>query len=100
MEDVYDDLIDDKTFNAALDHLMLFRLPTTIRQVKDEFKIEAKNAVSFEQMDSVGQVGMTTSIAAENRVVATEHSSTSPDNQTIKMAKLPAPYCSYKIHTV
>ncbi|KAL4205785.1 hypothetical protein AB4K20DRAFT_1236115 [Rhizopus microsporus] len=45
MEDVYDDLIDDKTFNAALDHLMLFRLPTTIRQVKDEFKIEASKSI-------------------------------------------------------
>ncbi|ORE04345.1 hypothetical protein BCV72DRAFT_264026 [Rhizopus microsporus var. microsporus] len=43
-----------------------------------------ENVVSFEQIDSVGQDGMTTNIAAENRVVATEHSSMSPDNQQLK----------------
>ncbi|RCH92197.1 hypothetical protein CU097_011376 [Rhizopus azygosporus] len=96
---------------------MLFKLPATIHQVKDEFKIEAGKpfktvgpqgklrAVQNIQrlmlnVDSVGQVGMTTNIAAENRVVAAGHSSMSPDNQTTKMANLSTPYCSYKTHTV
>ncbi|CEG82144.1 hypothetical protein RMATCC62417_16261 [Rhizopus microsporus] len=41
MEDVYGSPIDDKTFNTACDHLKRFRLLAIIRQVKDEFKIEA-----------------------------------------------------------
>ncbi|CEG74742.1 hypothetical protein RMATCC62417_09903 [Rhizopus microsporus] len=41
MEDIYGSSIDDKTFNTAREHLKRFRLPAIIRQVKDEFKIEA-----------------------------------------------------------
>ncbi|CEG76215.1 hypothetical protein RMATCC62417_11144 [Rhizopus microsporus] len=41
MEDIYGSSIDDKTFNTARECLKRFRLPAIIRQVKDEFKIEA-----------------------------------------------------------
>ncbi|CEI94715.1 hypothetical protein RMCBS344292_08920 [Rhizopus microsporus] len=54
MGDVYDDPIDDKTFNATLDHPMLFKLPATIRQVKDEFKIEAGKP--FKTVDPQGKL--------------------------------------------
>ncbi|CEG63432.1 hypothetical protein RMATCC62417_00575 [Rhizopus microsporus] len=40
MEDVHDSPIDDKAFNTSHDHLVLFRLPAIIRQVKDEFKTD------------------------------------------------------------
>ena len=40
-EDIHGSQIDDKTFNTVRDHFTLFRLPATIRQIKDEFKIEA-----------------------------------------------------------
>ncbi|ORE03752.1 hypothetical protein BCV72DRAFT_337767 [Rhizopus microsporus var. microsporus] len=41
MENVHGSPIGDMTFNAFCDHLKRFRLPAIIRQVKDEFKIEA-----------------------------------------------------------
>ena len=41
MEDVHGSPVNKKTFNAARDHLMLFKLPALIRQIKDEYKFEA-----------------------------------------------------------
>ncbi|CEG82183.1 hypothetical protein RMATCC62417_16293 [Rhizopus microsporus] len=40
MKDVHGSPIDDKTFNTSRDHLVLFRLPVIIHQVKPEFKID------------------------------------------------------------
>ncbi|CEG80635.1 hypothetical protein RMATCC62417_14938 [Rhizopus microsporus] len=54
-----------------------------------------ENIVSFEQVDSVVQVDAINT-AAENRVVVTEHSSTSQDNLTDEMADLLAAYRSYR----
>ncbi|CAO3659645.1 unnamed protein product [Rhizopus microsporus] len=41
MEDVHGSPVNKKTFNAARDYLMLFKLPALIRQIKDEYKFEA-----------------------------------------------------------
>ncbi|CEG64678.1 hypothetical protein RMATCC62417_01611 [Rhizopus microsporus] len=41
MEDVHGSPVNKKTFNAARDHLMLFKLPALIRQIKNEYKFEA-----------------------------------------------------------
>ncbi|RCH82683.1 hypothetical protein CU097_001614, partial [Rhizopus azygosporus] len=41
IEDVHGSPVNKKTFNAARDHLMLFKLPALIRQIKDEYKFEA-----------------------------------------------------------
>ncbi|KAG1448563.1 hypothetical protein G6F57_016821 [Rhizopus arrhizus] len=41
MEDVHGSPVNKKTFNVARDHLMLFKLPALIRQIKDEYKFEA-----------------------------------------------------------
>lgn len=41
MEDVHGGPANKKTFNTARDHLMLFKLPALIRQIKDEYKFEA-----------------------------------------------------------
>ncbi|CEG77212.1 hypothetical protein RMATCC62417_12004 [Rhizopus microsporus] len=53
MEDVHGSPIDDKTFNTSRDHLVLFRLPAIIRQVRPEFKIdtEADNDSASEEQD-------------------------------------------------
>ncbi|CEI94979.1 hypothetical protein RMCBS344292_09180 [Rhizopus microsporus] len=53
-ERVYSNPIDDKTFNTARDHLIFFRLPATIRKVKDEFKIEADKP--FKAVDARGKL--------------------------------------------
>jgi hypothetical protein len=54
-----------------------------------------RNIVSFEQAGSVDHFD-TINIAAENRAVATEHSSMSQDNITAKMANLLAVQRSYR----
>ncbi|PHZ11018.1 uncharacterized protein RHIMIDRAFT_298429 [Rhizopus microsporus ATCC 52813] len=54
-----------------------------------------ENIVSFEQVGSVIQVDII-NIAAENRIVPTEHSSTSQDYLTTKMVNILAAYRSYR----
>jgi hypothetical protein len=41
MENLHGSPIDDKIFNTFCDHFSFFRLPTIIREVKDEPKADA-----------------------------------------------------------
>jgi hypothetical protein len=49
MEDVHDSPVDNVMFNAARDHITVFRLPVRICEVKDKYQIE--NGKSFKDSD-------------------------------------------------